>query len=276
MDHHLVARAPQGRLLFRTHTEARELWTQIVRCCPQLIALCLMPNHLHLILPDEDEDHRLHDALSAYARWRNAARGEQGPVFAPRPKPQLLPSAKHLRRGIRYVHMNPTRADLVTDPLAWPWSTHRDRVGLTLLPAVEPYGAPNRFHRYISADPSVDVAGTELPARRPGDFDLEQVIAAVSAACRVLPYELMHRGTPRTLAIQAAWLHGHRDADLLSTRFACDRSSVWRITAGLTPGRARAKTPELATVLRLVGDPRFPALHPGDLRARWGAYGRLV
>jgi hypothetical protein len=153
-----------------------------------------MPDHIHLILPDAPGK-RLGRAMSAYAQWRNAYRGERGPVWTPHPPPDRLADEKHLRRTIRYVHLNPPRAKLVEDPLAWAWSTHRDRVGFAFprVGALEP--DPNRFHRSVSGDPSVAVEGTDLPRTRHQDFRWEDVADAACAIFRVGPEAAFVGGT---------------------------------------------------------------------------------
>ena len=65
MYHH-VARTRQG-LLFETHTQARALWLRIAQDVPGLHALCLMPNHVHLILVPASPD-GLHKALGEALR----------------------------------------------------------------------------------------------------------------------------------------------------------------------------------------------------------------
>lgn len=53
---------------------------------------------------------------------------------------------------------------MVTDPLSWAFSTHRDACGLALDPVRKRVPDVHRFHRYVSADPTVAVDGTLLPA----------------------------------------------------------------------------------------------------------------
>ncbi len=79
---HLVARSVEGPL-FCSWFEGVVLWEILVDAFPELIALCVMPDHLHLILPHDDPDRRLGRAMAAFARWRNRHRGRSGPVWQP-------------------------------------------------------------------------------------------------------------------------------------------------------------------------------------------------
>jgi hypothetical protein len=271
---HLPIRARKGTLLFRTWEEGLALWRILLRALPELVALCIMPDHAHLLLPRGDVARRVARAMSGYARWRNHHRGERGAVWDAQPPCEELPDALHARRTHRYVHLNPCRKGLVADPLAWPLSTHRDAVGLAARPTVPREHDPERFHHYVSADPSVDVTGTALPGVTFGDPSVEDVVAAVSAVCRTSPEGLRVRGPARDLAIRTALAHGLRDADVLGVRFGVDPSVVRRARGDVVPRGTRQAHPALAACVRAVGDPRFPALHAGDLRRQpaWAPY----
>ena len=106
---HLVARAVGHTLLFRSWREGLHLWDTVVKAAPGLDALCLMPDHIHL-LHESDVRERLAAALSGFARWRTAARGVRGPVFQPLPAPEPLVDDEQVRRSVRCVHLDPVRA----------------------------------------------------------------------------------------------------------------------------------------------------------------------
>ncbi len=264
MFHH-VARAAPGRLLFRTHAEGLALFRRLARAFPEAEALTVMPDHVHLVLPHDDPSGRLAGAMSGYARWRNHARREAGPVWATHPAPERLPDDQHARRTVRYVHLNPCRARLVGDPLAWPFSSHRDAVGLAARPIRPVDPSPARFHAWVSADGAVAVAGTALPGGTWGDVRWSEIVDAVGGVCRVHPAALLERGEPRTLALRTAWAHGLCDAGVLAAAVGIDASSVRRICAAVPARGGRFPDAALAACVRVVGDPRFSALDAGDL-----------
>lgn len=262
---HVVARALPGTLLFRTWAEARDLWDRL-SVVPSISALVLMPNHVHLLAPEvrEPDFCRL---MSGYARWRNHRRGVEGPVWQAHPPFHEVPDESHLRRTKRYIHLNPCRAGLVDDPLAWPFSTHRDAVGLSIEPVVRRSADPAAFHAYVSADPTVSVEGTWLPSGEAGPRTrAEEVEAAVSALCRVSPAGLRVRGAGRTLLIQALKAHTALGAGGIGAYLEMDPASVYRTKTG--------PRDDLRRVERVIGDLRFPALEEGDLRGGegWGRY----
>lgn len=254
---HLVARGADRRLLFRTWTEGVALWRRVVRAQPGLVALVLMPDHLHLIAPS-DSRLALAAALSGFARWRNARRDEAGPVFAPLPPAEPLVDDDKRRRSVRYLHLNPCRARLVRDPLAWPLSTHRDAVGLASPAVIRPHPDPARFHGYVSADPSVAVDGTPLPDWTVSTHDPLAVLHAVSALTRTPLAALARGGGPRRLYLQAvAALAPGVGREVAGGAVGVSR---WTATRSVRPG------PDVAKVGRLLHDPRFGPLDDRDLR----------
>jgi hypothetical protein len=257
--YHLVARSADGRLLFRTWAEGLALWRRVVRGVPGLVAFTVMPDHLHLLHPD-DVRLPLAQILAGYARWRNRARRERGRVFEPLPAAQYLADEDKRRRTVRYVHLNPCRARLVRDPLAWPLSTHRDAVGLAAPPVVRVRRDVAAFHAFVSGDPSVAPAGTPLPVAAARTDDVDAVLAAVSALTRTPLEDLGRRGVARTLFLRALAAHCPEvPRALAAARVGAARSTAFAAAA-------------LADVLvaRALHDPRFPALAAGDLRTAPG------
>jgi len=110
-----------------------------------------------------------------------------------------------LRILVKYVHLNPCRAEIVSDPLAWPFCTHRDACGLALPQVVPQVQHVAAFHRFVSSDPFVVIGGTSLPegARIGEPF---AVLEAVSALTRTPIGDLRRRGAWRRLFLGAAFV----------------------------------------------------------------------
>ncbi len=268
---HVVAHARPRTLVFRTWAEGLLAWRTIIGRVP-LRALALMPDHVHALVPDEAARARLVRALVAYAQARNARRGERGSVWSEGIEATPVRGEEHVRRSMRYVHLNPVRKGLVDDPLAWPLSTHRDLCGLAIESPVAAARDPARFHAWVSADPSVAPEGTALPgaapAAPPHPRSWDALRAAVSALARVTVAEITRRGRARSLLLRAARQHGGEPVRTLAGRAAVHRATVYR--AG------QAVIPALPLVDRVAGDPRFSLLDEGDLResASWREYRR--
>jgi hypothetical protein len=266
---HIAIRSVAGTLLFRSWPEALALWLQLTTRL-RFAALALMPDHIHAVLAGLAELAPLAVALRAYALQRNRARGVAGPVFEHEARPRPITDRKHLLRTRRYIHLNPCRDGLVGDPLAWPFSTHRDAVGLCLDPVLAPASDPERFHAWVSADSAAHVAGTRFPAgsaagdQRPATLD--QVVAAVSALTRTPSDRLLVRGRSRDLLIRAARALTEAAPAEIADRLGVHAATVRRHESTLDPS--------VRLVARVVGDPRFPLLHDRDLRKEplWQRY----
>lgn len=254
---HLVAKsAEHRRLLWRHWGEARALWDAVVRATPGRIALALMPDHLHLVHP-HDVHIRLAAAMSGFTRWRNHARGEEGALCAPVWIEPVEDETK-LRILVKYVHLNPCRSGLASDPLAWPFSTHRDACGFALPAVVPQVRHVAGFHRFVSSDPFVVIAGTPLPDGAVAVHSPFAVLDAVSALTRTPIVELRRRGPWRRLFLRAAFVLAPDAA----------RKSIGDLVGATRDGAARAAAGSkdgVQLVAKVLTDERFRALHTRPL-----------
>lgn len=161
---HLTARAHPGLTPLSSHSHCVDLWESLRADFPNAIACALMPNHVHLLIPATRAPEsailkrRFAICLRAFAR-----RSHKRSLWQAVPNPQAIPDLLHLKRQIRYVHRNPCRARLTSDPVTWPWTTHRDVLGMVWPAWVtrnriagilgeSTRGFRERFHHYVSAD----------------------------------------------------------------------------------------------------------------------------
>jgi putative transposase len=95
-------------------------------------AYCLMPNHYHLVLRNQQRNlaEAMRDLNSEYAFWWNLTHQKVGHVFQGRYRDQIVQRESYLMNLVRYVAMNPVRARLVDEPEAWRWSSHGCTAGL--------------------------------------------------------------------------------------------------------------------------------------------------
>ncbi|MCX7015468.1 MAG: transposase [Candidatus Sumerlaeota bacterium] len=110
-----------------------------------ILAYCLMSNHVHLIGVPEGENSLARGvglAHRRYAVWLNRREGWAGHLWANRYFSTPLDDAHH-REAIRYVERNPVRAGLATRAEDYPWSSARAHCGgppEAALAANQPYG----------------------------------------------------------------------------------------------------------------------------------------
>ena len=95
------------------------------KCSLEILAYCLMPNHVHLIaVPASDDALRrgIGEAHRRYSRMINFRENWRGHLwqgrFASFPMDET-----YLLAAARYVEMNPVTAGLTANAASWPWSS---------------------------------------------------------------------------------------------------------------------------------------------------------
>ncbi len=76
----------------------------------ELLAFCLMPNHLHLLLYQEDGagmQQLMRGIFTSYTRYYNSRYKRMGPLFQSRYKASRISNEAYLQHISRYVHLNP-------------------------------------------------------------------------------------------------------------------------------------------------------------------------
>lgn len=88
-------------------------------------SFCLMPNHYHLLLetPEGNLSKIMRQLNGVYTQKFNKKYGRVGHIFQGRYKAILVEKERYLLELIRYINLNPVRANLVKDPLDWKWSS---------------------------------------------------------------------------------------------------------------------------------------------------------
>ena len=89
-------------------------------------AFCFMSNHIHLAIQVADISiSSIMQHLSfRYTRHVNRKYKRKGHLFQGRFKSVLVDDDEYLKELIRYIHLNPVRAKLVSDPRDYSWSSH--------------------------------------------------------------------------------------------------------------------------------------------------------
>jgi REP element-mobilizing transposase RayT len=97
---------------------------------------CLMTNHIHIALQvgDIPLSRAMQNLSFRYTRWINWRNKRTGHLFQGRYKAVLVDGDSYLLELVRYIHLNPVRAGMVTNPEEYPWSGHRAYLGQEILP----------------------------------------------------------------------------------------------------------------------------------------------
>jgi len=97
-----------------------------------IIAYCLMPTHIHLILKQLKRDGIsvfMGNTLNSYTRYFNVKTKRKGPLWESRFQRVLVKTDEQLLHLTRYMHLNPVTAYLVDRPEDWKFSSYREFLG---------------------------------------------------------------------------------------------------------------------------------------------------
>lgn len=97
----------------------------------QFIGYCLMPDHVHFLIHQEREGRDVSDFMERFKSI--SARSCVPPHYPPEQKfwrrrfdSMSIPGTRALQTKLRYIHWNPVRKGLVTEPQIYSWSSARD------------------------------------------------------------------------------------------------------------------------------------------------------
>ena len=106
-----------------------------------ILAYCLMPNHYHFLV--ECNGGSLSGAMQllslTYTKGINKRFNRVGSLFQGRFKAILVDSDEYLVHLVRYIHLNPVKADLVKSASEWEFSSFCEYAGIRhgSLPSME-------------------------------------------------------------------------------------------------------------------------------------------
>ena len=136
VPHHVTQRGNRGGRVFFSDQNRRTYLDWLGRYSEEhglrILAYCLMPNHVHLVVVPEAEESFvgvLRPLQSRYSRRVNEARGWEGHLWQSRYYSCPL-GDRHTWAAIRYVELNPVRAGLAERAQEFEWSSAPARCGL--------------------------------------------------------------------------------------------------------------------------------------------------
>jgi len=100
----------------------------------EIIAYCIMPTHIHLILKqlaDDGISKYINLILKSYSKYFNEKYTRKGPLWESRFKNVLVETEEQFLHLTRYIHLNPSTAYLVNEPANWEFSSYKEYLGKT-------------------------------------------------------------------------------------------------------------------------------------------------
>ncbi|MGV7211065.1 transposase [Oxalobacteraceae bacterium A2-2] len=128
--YHVTSRGDRQDAIYRDDAD-RKRWlemfdTMCLRHNLIIYSYCEMTNHYHLLLetPEANLSRAMRDLNGAYTQYFNRRHKVVGHLFQGRYKAILVQKQTYLLELIRYIALNPVRAQLVCSADDWRWSSH--------------------------------------------------------------------------------------------------------------------------------------------------------
>jgi len=138
--HHVTSRGNEQQAIFRSDDDYRTfldfLGKAVKRFGWLIPAWILMTNHFHLVIetPKTNLSRGMQWLNGKYAAWFNKRHQRSGHLFQGRFHSVLIEKESYLAEVIRYVALNPVRANMVKRPEDYRWSSYRATAGLESAP----------------------------------------------------------------------------------------------------------------------------------------------
>lgn len=119
--HHIIIRGIERRKIFKDNRDCENLLARLSKLLPETKTACyawaFLPNHAHFLLRSGDVglSTLMRRLLTGYAVSFNLKYKRHGPLFQGRYKSIICQEDRYLKELVRYIHLNPLRAKLVTD-----------------------------------------------------------------------------------------------------------------------------------------------------------------
>ena len=268
--YHVTLRGNHRQKLFTLDAD-RFLLNAIVEFALQkyaarLHAYCWMSNHIHMLIEVGDDPLTavMRHIAAGYARAFQRKLETTGHLFERRYHAILVEADCYLLELLRYIHLNPVRAGIVTGPQAYRWSSHHAYIGAPADNFVTTSFALNLFSRdraramnayriFMNCDalqipsPLDEVRGesphilgsdefirrvSDKPARGDSRVTLDSLLAEACKRFNLDRLQLKGVGRNPTIAAARAWIaseatrRGVATLAAIARELGCDRNTL--------------------------------------------------
>ena len=141
--HHIIQTGNNNQPIFREDEDYQRFLGWLKESAKEfkvaIHAYVLMPDHLHLLATPatvEGLAQTMQRVGRYYVPWYNAKYARSGGLFAGRFKTSLIDAERYFMTVSRYVESNAVRAQLVSDPADYPWSSYPHHAGIRPDPVI--------------------------------------------------------------------------------------------------------------------------------------------
>jgi putative transposase len=129
--YHVTSRGNERKAVFKSRRDRKKFLAYLASATERYGAVihvyCLMDNHYHLLIetPLGNLSKIMQHINGAYTMYFNTKRKRSGHLLQGRYKAILVEADEYAKELSRYIHLNPVRAGMETDPAAYEWSSCR-------------------------------------------------------------------------------------------------------------------------------------------------------
>ena len=128
--YHVICRGNNRQAIYRDDGDRRRYLEKLSYYCQdkkiELLAYCLMPNHVHLLVktPEGNLSKMMQAFQTSYTVYFNKRHGRSGHVFEQRYKAMLVDQDNYLLQVSRYIHLNAVSAKLAERAQDYRWCSY--------------------------------------------------------------------------------------------------------------------------------------------------------
>lgn len=144
--HHIIQRGNNRQVIFVDRQDFETMLALLAenarKFAVAIHAYVLMDNHFHLLATPNTAEAlplMMQAVGRSYVRYFNQRHGRSGTLWEGRYRSTLIETERYLMACMVYIDLNPVRAGRVTQPDAWPWSSHARCLGQRVDKLVTPH-----------------------------------------------------------------------------------------------------------------------------------------
>ncbi len=131
--YHIMLKGIDDRNIFLQEGDRKKFLSHVIKAKEKggflLLAYCLMDNHVHLLLEENEELGTTMKRITVgYVLWHNHNYGRSGHLFQNRYLSEVVETDEYLVTVARYIHQNPVKAGLVKKAKDYHWSSYQQYI----------------------------------------------------------------------------------------------------------------------------------------------------
>lgn len=133
--YHLILRSVNRQNIFLDEADSMRFLETIKKykaiCKFEIFAYCIMSNHIHILIRENEDtiSNIIQRISSSYVLWYNKRHKRCGHLFQERFRSEAVESEDYFLTALRYIHRNPVKAHIVSDPIKYKWSSYKEYCG---------------------------------------------------------------------------------------------------------------------------------------------------